>query len=79
MLRLGKNKKKAIKWDMEMTEARRTLNWEKHYPVNDPEKAKEIISHSGQHLATMALLCGGACVYNASTTKKYTTSREVTH
>ncbi len=81
---LVKIREKAIKWDMEMTEARRTLNWEKQLSLSiDPEKAKEIhFRHSGQHSGNNVpcTMCGGACVYiMLPQQRKYTTSREETH
>jgi phosphomethylpyrimidine synthase len=53
--------------DMEMTGARRTLNWEKQPSLSiHPEKAKEIhFRHRGQHAGNNVpcTMCGGACVY----------------
>ena len=49
-----------------MTEARRTLNWEKQLALSiDPEKAAEIHSRTGQHPGNNVpcTMCGGACVY----------------
>jgi phosphomethylpyrimidine synthase len=64
---LVKNREKAIKWDSEMTEARRTLNWEKQISLSiDPEKAKDIhYRNTGQHPGNNVpcTMCGGACVY----------------
>lgn len=64
---LVKNREKAIKWDTEMTEARRTLNWEKQLSLSiDPEKAKDIhYRNTGQHPGNNVpcTMCGGACVY----------------
>ncbi|MGD9673879.1 MAG: phosphomethylpyrimidine synthase ThiC [Candidatus Nitrosocosmicus sp.] len=64
---LVKNREKAIKWDSEMTEARRTLNWEKQLSLSiDPEKAKDIhYRNTGQHPGNNVpcTMCGGACVY----------------
>ena len=64
---LVKNREKAIKWDIEMTEARRTLNWEKQLALSiDPENAKYIhYRNTGHHLGNNVpcTMCGGACVY----------------
>lgn len=64
---LVKNREKAIKWDKEMTEARRTLNWEKQISLSiDPENAKNIhYRNTGQHPGNNVpcTMCGGACVY----------------
>jgi len=64
---LVKNREKAIKWDIEMTEARRTLNWEKQLSLSiDPEKAKDIhYRNTGQHPGNNVpcTMCGSACVY----------------
>jgi len=64
---LVKNREKAIKWDMEMTEARRTLNWEKQLSLSiDPENAAKIhYRNTGQHSGNNVpcTMCGGACVY----------------
>ena len=47
---LVKIREKAIKWDMKMTEARRTLDWEKQLALSiDPETAAKIHSRTGQH------------------------------
>ncbi|RNJ76062.1 MAG: phosphomethylpyrimidine synthase ThiC [Nitrosopumilus sp. H13] len=63
---LVKIRDKAIKWDMEMTEARRTLDWERQLALSiDPEKAAIIHSRTGQHPGNNVpcTMCGGACVY----------------
>lgn len=64
---LVKNREKAIKWDTQMTEARRTLNWDKQLSLSvDPEKAREIhYRNIGQHEGNNvpSTMCGGACVY----------------
>lgn len=64
---LVKIREKAIKWDTEMTEARRTLNWEKQLSLSiDPENAKNIhYRNIGQHEGNNVpcTMCGGACVY----------------
>ena len=63
---LVKMRDKAIKWDMEMTEARRTLDWEKQIALSiDPEEAAKIHSRTGQHAGNNVpcTMCGGACVY----------------
>jgi phosphomethylpyrimidine synthase len=63
---LVKNRERAIKWDSEMTEARRTLNWEKQLSLSiDPEKATDIhYLNTGQHPGNnvSCTMCGGACV-----------------
>lgn len=63
---LVKLRDKAIKWDMEMTEARRTLNWEKQIALSiDPEEASKIHARTGQLKGNTVpcTMCGGACVY----------------
>jgi phosphomethylpyrimidine synthase len=63
---LVKLRDKAIKWDMEMTEARRTLNWEKQIALSiDPEEAARIHARTGQLKGNTVpcTMCGGACVY----------------
>src|SRR5919109_2695178 len=64
---LVKIRDKAIKWDREITEARRTLNWDKQISLAiNPEEAERIRNrrqgqiHSNSAPCTM---CGGACVY----------------
>lgn len=63
---LVKIRDKAIKWDIAMTEARRTLDWEKQIALSiDPEEAARIHSRTGQHSGNNVpcTMCGGACVY----------------
>ncbi len=63
---LVKLREKAIKWDMQMTEARRTLDWEKQLALSiDPEEAARIHSRTGQRGGNNVpcTMCGGACVY----------------
>ena len=63
---LVKIREKAIKWDIAMTEARRTLNWEKQLALSiDPEGAAKIHHRTGQHPGNNVpcTMCGGACVY----------------
>jgi phosphomethylpyrimidine synthase len=63
---LVKLRDKAIRWDMEMTEARRTLNWEKQIALSiDPEEAARIHGRIGQINGNTVpcTMCGGACVY----------------
>ena len=63
---LVKIREKAIKWDMAMSEARRTLDWEKQLSLSiDPEAAAKIHSRTGQHPGNNVpcTMCGGACVY----------------
>ncbi len=63
---LVKIREKAIKWDKEMTDARRTLDWEKQLSLSiDPENAAKIHSRTGQHPGNNVpcTMCGGACVY----------------
>ncbi|MCH7757539.1 MAG: phosphomethylpyrimidine synthase ThiC [Thaumarchaeota archaeon] len=63
---LVKIREKAIKWDIAMTEARRTLDWEKQLALSiDPEGAAKIHSRTGQHPGNNVpcTMCGGACVY----------------
>src|SRR5215204_3362139 len=64
---LVKIRDKAIKWDRDITEARRTLNWDKQISLAiNPEEAERIRNrrqgqiHSNTAPCTM---CGGACVY----------------
>ena len=63
---LVKIRDKAIKWDMKMSRARRTLDWESQLALSiDPEKAALIHSRTGQHPGNSVpcTMCGGACVY----------------
>lgn len=63
---LVKIREKAIKWDAAMTQARRTLDWEKQIALSiDPEEAARIHSRTGQHPGNNVpcTMCGGACVY----------------
>ena len=63
---LVKLREKAIKWDMKMTEARRTLDWEKQLALSiEPELAAKIHGRTGQHPGNNVpcTMCGGACVY----------------
>ena len=63
---LVKIREKAIKWDIAMSEARRTLDWEKQLALSiDPEEAAKIHSRTGQHPGNNVpcTMCGGACVY----------------
>ncbi|MEM3007611.1 MAG: phosphomethylpyrimidine synthase ThiC [Candidatus Nitrosotenuis sp.] len=63
---LVKLRDKAIIWDMKMTEARRTLDWEKQISLSiDPEEAARIHNRAGQHQGNNVpcTMCGGACVY----------------
>ena len=63
---LVKLREKSIKWDLKMTEARRTLDWDAQLALSiDPEKAVIIHSRTGQHPGNNVpcTMCGGACVY----------------
>jgi phosphomethylpyrimidine synthase len=63
---LVKLREKAIIWDTKMTEARRTLDWEKQISLSiDPEEAARIHNRVGQHTGNNVpcTMCGGACVY----------------
>jgi len=63
---LVKIRDKAIKWDIKMTEARRTLDWETQLALSiDPEEAAKIHSRTGQRPGNNVpcTMCGGACVY----------------
>jgi phosphomethylpyrimidine synthase len=63
---LVKIRDKAIRWDKEMTEARRRLNWSKQLSLAiDPEKAKTIHAREGQIEGenVPCTMCGSACVY----------------
>lgn len=63
---LVKLREKAVKWDQAMSEARRTLDWEKQIALSiDPEEAARIHSRTGQHPGNSVpcTMCGGACVY----------------
>jgi phosphomethylpyrimidine synthase len=57
---------RAIKWDAEITKARRTLNWSKQISLAiDPERASMIHSREGQLSGNNVpcTMCGSACVY----------------
>jgi len=63
---LVKMRDKAIKWDREITKARRTLNWQKQIELSiNPEEAQRIHNRQGQHEGNNVpcTMCGGACVY----------------
>ena len=63
---LVKIREKAIKWDRAMTEARRSLDWERQIALSiDPEAAAKIHGRTGQHPGNSVpcTMCGGACVY----------------
>jgi phosphomethylpyrimidine synthase len=77
---LVKLRDKAIKWDMEMTEARRTLNWEKQIALSiDPEEAARIHGRVGQINGNTVpcTMCGGACVYIILPQQRYNTPEEI--
>jgi phosphomethylpyrimidine synthase len=64
---LVKIREKAIKWDRDITEARRTLNWEKQIALAiNPEEAERIRNRRKGQIhsnSTPCTMCGGACVY----------------
>ena len=63
---LVKIRDKAIKWDEQMTRARRALDWEAQLALSiDPEEAARIHGRTGQHPGNSVpcTMCGGACVY----------------
>ena len=63
---LVKMREKAIKWDRAITEARRTLNWEKQISLSiNPEEAERIHTRQGEHEGNNVpcTMCGSACVY----------------
>jgi phosphomethylpyrimidine synthase len=63
---LVKIREKAIKWDTEITEARRTLDWQKQISLSiNPEEAERIHTREGQHPGNNVpcTMCGSACVY----------------
>ncbi len=63
---LVKIREKAIKWDRAITNARRTLNWQKQIELSiNPEEAERIHNRQGQHEGNNVpcTMCGGACVY----------------
>lgn len=77
---LVKLRDKAIRWDMEMTEARRTLNWEKQIALSiDPEEAARIHGRTGQINGNTVpcTMCGGACVYIMLPQQRNNTPEEV--
>ena len=77
---LVKLREKAIRWDMEMTEARRTLNWEKQIALSiDPEEAARIHGRTGQLNGNIVpcTMCGGACVYIMLPQQRNNTPEEV--
>ena len=60
---LVKMRDKAIKWDREITKARRTLNWQKQIELSiNPEEAERIHNRQGQHEGNNVpcTMCGGA-------------------
>src|SRR6478752_7000091 len=78
---LVKMREKAIKWDKAITEARRTLNWEKQISLSiNPEEAERIhMRRQGQHGGNNVpcTMCGSACVYiMLPQQRKYTKNKE---
>ena len=78
---LVKIRDKAIKWDMEITQARRTLNWEKQISLSiNPEEAERIHTRrEGQIQGNNApcTMCGSACVYiMLPQQRKYSATKE---
>jgi phosphomethylpyrimidine synthase len=82
---LVKIREKAIRWDREITEARRTLNWERQIALSiNPEEAARIHNREGQHQGNNVpcTMCGGACVYimlPQQRRSKDTDSKQETH
>lgn len=63
---LVKIREKAIEWDREITEARRTLNWQKQISLSiNPEEGERIHKREGQFEGNNVpcTICGAACVY----------------
>jgi len=64
---LVKIRDKAIVWDREMTEARRTLNWDKQISLSiNPEEAERIHTRRQGQVEgnnVPCTMCGSACVY----------------
>ncbi len=62
---LVKLRKKSIKWDIEMTKARRSLDWKKQLSLSiDPENATRIHNRDNKNYNNVpCTMCGGACVY----------------
>ncbi|MGI0001558.1 MAG: phosphomethylpyrimidine synthase ThiC, partial [Nitrososphaeraceae archaeon] len=64
---LVKIREKVIKWDRDITEARRTLNWDKQISLAiNPEEAERIRNRRQGQIhsnSTPCTMCGGACVY----------------
>lgn len=64
---LVKIRDRAIVWDTEITEARRTLNWDKQISLSiDPEEAERIHTRRQGQMEgnnVPCTMCGSACVY----------------
>ncbi|MBI4708565.1 MAG: phosphomethylpyrimidine synthase ThiC [Candidatus Omnitrophica bacterium] len=59
---LVKNRKKAIKWDQEISIARRNRNWKKQIELSiDPAKAKAYRLSSKPDLSDVCTMCGKYC------------------
>ena len=58
---------RAIVWDTEITEARRTLNWDKQISLSiNPEEAERIHNRRQGQMEgnnVPCTMCGSACVY----------------
>jgi phosphomethylpyrimidine synthase len=62
---LVKLRDKSIKWDLKMTEARRTLDWDAQLALSiDPEKAAKIHTRTGQRSMYYVWRC--MCLYHAT-------------
>lgn len=59
---LVKGVKEAEKWDFEISEARRNLDWERMFSLAiDPEKAKKYRLNSNPELTDSCTMCGKMC------------------
>ncbi len=59
---IARGNKRAIKWDLEMSEARKALDWKKQISLSiDPSKAKAYRASSEPSLDEVCTMCGEFC------------------
>lgn len=59
---IARGNKRAIKWDLEMSEARKALDWKKQISLSiDPSKAKAYRASSKPSLDEVCTMCGEFC------------------
>ena len=59
---IARGNKRAIKWDLEMSKARKALDWKKQISLSiDPSKAKAYRASSEPSLDEVCTMCGEFC------------------